>query len=1244
MKIKVGIFFGGPSREREISFAEGRTVYDNLNKTIFEPVPIFVDSHRNFIHLDWKYIYKESIRDFYPPVEALPASPNAFQIYVESLGKMDAAKAQTVFEAVGKKIAPEELPNLINIAFLALHGAYGEDGQLQAELEALKIPYTGSGINACEIGIDKARQKELMAEQDFNCPQITIVSKTDWQSADAETLYQNAKKNIGFPMVIRPARQGSSIGLSIIEKKSGLDGFVDAMNRAFFRQQLPLEQWNKMSEQEKVDFVRQLTDISVGLGFPMNLIDGEEKRVLSHPEALLSTLDEKSKYANADSILTLEAQQGEEKVILEEFIKGKEFSCIVIRKEDGSVVALPPTEVTGRKEVVDKLSTKVTPVDLPESQINTIREECERLFKELGFHTYAQIEGFITEEEKIFLNDPNTTSGVRPSFFFQEAAEIGLTPSQVLSYIIRISLQERIAEQPDVAAYKTLLQHLDDLLLSLNKSDNELQKIGVILGGYSFERHTSVESGRNIFEKLSSSDKYEALPFFLTGKDGDFEMYQLPINLLLKDNADDIRDEIQNYETPPLVQEIKERCEDIIQKYASKDVVFAPEKVGFYGLKAMVNGVFIALHGRPGEDGQLQEKLEEHDIPYNGSGIAASQLTINKFETIQTLKKEGFSVTDQLLARKATYEIDAEEFYQRIESRFNYPLIAKPVDEDSSAAVKVITNRTQLEAYTRLMFRPKNRKGAEARKVLQIDKKEEFPRKEEILFERLINGNGAAHFLEITAGLLTHLGADGTITYEVFEPSEVLAKGEGQNITPARFASNQSDNESIARQVKAELEKAARVLNVQGYAQIDAYVRIDEQKKSETIIIAVNSLPELTSATSIFQQAALNNYQPHEFIDQILEFGFKKESTPVAAVPPPVAEPAPEEVTNAPSPVKEEENIEQEQWVDKVEKKEVLEAKTAVTDSSNVQLAEDVSRSVTEAKPNSNSIQDRIKHALNAFWAFLKTPIFLRNFLGLLAAMLFLFMLVSLWLGVYTRHGESRQVGNYVGMDLDEAKRKAKSSSFSVVVSDSIFLVDRSPNVVLEQDPKPFSNVKEKRRIYLVVTKSTADEVTLPGLVGNYNFDQYTRQLRRMDIKFTIKERVFDAVEEENSIKYFFYNGKKITQDDLAEGVDVPKGSLLEFVVTERSSNRVTIPNLVCTRYEAATFLISSLNLNLGTVHGRVSDNAWVWKQDPPYTSGAQINMGAQIDIYLTDERPSGCTEDTDPSDLDFEENEEDFN
>ena len=87
--MRIGIIFGGPSREREISFAGGRTVYDNLDKSLFEAVPVFVDSLGNFMLLDWHFIYKGTIRDFYPPLEAVPFSMHHLQIYLESLGELE---------------------------------------------------------------------------------------------------------------------------------------------------------------------------------------------------------------------------------------------------------------------------------------------------------------------------------------------------------------------------------------------------------------------------------------------------------------------------------------------------------------------------------------------------------------------------------------------------------------------------------------------------------------------------------------------------------------------------------------------------------------------------------------------------------------------------------------------------------------------------------------------------------------------------------------------------------------------------------------------------------------------------------------------------------------------------------------------------------------------------------------------------------------------------------------------------
>jgi len=973
--LKVGIIFGGPSREREISFAGGRTVYDNLNKSLFEAVPLFVDSHRNFILLDWQYVYKGTIRDFYPPMSALPDSPNQFQVYLESLKDLTPDARDAMMRQVGRPVALAELADLVDVAFLALHGNFGEDGQIQGLLETLNIPYTGSGIRASSIGMDKAFQKKIMSAAGFPCPHIMEIKKDEWTRGVVSNFYKNVIEKTDFPIVIRPATQGSSIGVAIIDEREGEAGFLAAVDAAFFRLRISSNEWTNYSEEEKIQYLRRLGDIREGIGFPVNVYAksvlppapskggdkedvapskggdkedvapskggdrediapskggdtnvkiphkekdttassfsqseksppleggrGEESTLYKtyyHPENLLTFLNDY--FTKNNTTLTLESHLTEQVVIAEEFIDGQEFSCIVLRQEDGTATALPPTEIIKGKEVFDYrskylagLSRKETPIRLPDAQINEIRSECERLFGYLEFNTYARIDGFIKANGTIYLNDPNTTSGMLPSsFFFHQAAEIGLNPSQFLTYIIRASLQERMNTALEMSNLQHLIQQLDESINSLKSNTIEKKKIAVILGGYSSERHISVESGRNIYEKLASSDKYEPIPIFLTGNAETIELYQIPINLLLKDNADDIRDKIYTYKKHPVVEQIKTECHQLTQKYASSNVVFEPRKISYEELKNMVDATFIALHGRPGEDGTLQRVFDSIGLPYNGSPPDSAATTINKYKTLQKLKAEGFTVTEQLLVAKTDFTENADATVDEIEAKFNYPLIAKPLDDGCSSAVKMIKTREEMTAYLRGIFRNKNEEFVSQKDstILKLLPKEEFPHKEVALIEALITRGTAKHFLEVTGGLLTK-HTNGKAEYEIFEPSEALSEGEilsleekflageGQNITPARFADNQEDYAYIAAQVKADLRRAAKILNVQGYARIDAFVRVYEDNKAETIIIEVNSLPGMTPATCIFHQTAINGYKPYDFIDKILEYGLNGE-------------------------------------------------------------------------------------------------------------------------------------------------------------------------------------------------------------------------------------------------------------------------------------------------------------------------------------------------------------------------------
>ena len=889
--MRIGIFFGGKSREREISFAGGRTVYDLLDKSLFTPVPLFVDSLGNIILLDWQYLYKGSIRDFYPPVKSLSHDQYGFQIYAESLNP-DLEKQAELISGIGKAVSPQELKSLIDFAFLALHGSFGEDGTIQGMLDFYEIPYSGSGILPSAIGIDKRVQKDLMEKMNVLAARSFSIFRENWinNTAAKAAFYHKAQAEFQLPIVIKSSTQGSSIGVSILKQWDEAE-FYKIIDQSFFIRTITRHEWEVLDHEAKIFFTQQLCDIYEGTGVPFLT---ESKEILYHHsdvyEFLLSSFEE-----GAESI-RFESLQSEPAVLIEEFIEGKEFSCIVVEGEHGEAIALPPTEIIKSGSIFDYrakylpgIARKVTPINLPEDVVNHISASCETLYKLLHFDVYARIDGLVKADGSIYLNDPNTTSGMLPSsFFFHQAAEIGLSPSQFLTFIIHKSLQKRRATSHQYFKLSKSIDALDIALDRKQSADTGKMTVAVILGGYSTERHISVESGRNIYEKLSSSGKYNTIPVFLGNHADEMDFYTLPLNLLLKDNADDIAEKCRHYHSSPIIDKIIEKAAYITWRFSSANYEFKPKKLSLDEIAIMADFVFIGLHGRPGEDGTLQKLLQEKGIPYNGSGTASSATTIDKYLTNEILRSNGFLIPDHYLVKKEAWIHDKEALLLDIEKNISYPLIAKPSDDGCSSAVKKIRNRQELTFFTEAMFRNTEELDTTLRNKLELKHSEEFPFKNYFVVEELINANGADHFLEVTGGMLSSYDEKGAIQYEIFEPSEALAQkgilsleekflaGEGQNITPARFSTDENGNKSISEQVRSTLEKAAYLLNIEGYARIDAFVRIFPGNKTETIFIEVNSLPGLTPATCIFHQAAINGYKPFEFLDHIIQYGIAK--------------------------------------------------------------------------------------------------------------------------------------------------------------------------------------------------------------------------------------------------------------------------------------------------------------------------------------------------------------------------------
>jgi beta-lactam-binding protein with PASTA domain len=271
----------------------------------------------------------------------------------------------------------------------------------------------------------------------------------------------------------------------------------------------------------------------------------------------------------------------------------------------------------------------------------------------------------------------------------------------------------------------------------------------------------------------------------------------------------------------------------------------------------------------------------------------------------------------------------------------------------------------------------------------------------------------------------------------------------------------------------------------------------------------------------------------------------------------------------------------------------------------------------------------KLQTAAQETWWFLSSGIFMKNCAGVIAFVLAFVWMTSFWLKCYTDHGESLEVPNFVGMTLEEAQKKAKNRSFNLVVSDSVYRSDKPAFTILEQNPKPQWRVKEDRTIYLMVVKAVAENVLLPDIAGgNDDFEQYAKKLDLQQIKAEIVSRKFDPILEPNTIMEVIYDNDTIT-NRLRYGVKLPKGSTVLFVVSERENSMIEIPDVVCKKVDAAKFLISTSNLNLGNIVKDNSvldeDDAYVWKQEPTYQAGMTMRIGEQVTIYITGKKPNGC-------------------
>lgn len=236
-----------------------------------------------------------------------------------------------------------------------------------------------------------------------------------------------------------------------------------------------------------------------------------------------------------------------------------------------------------------------------------------------------------------------------------------------------------------------------------------------------------------------------------------------------------------------------------------------------------------------------------------------------------------------------------------------------------------------------------------------------------------------------------------------------------------------------------------------------------------------------------------------------------------------------------------------------------------------------------------------------------------------------------MWLRFYTNHGQKLEMVNFVGQDLEEAIDFADDKSFELIVSDSTFVIGKKGGIILDQNPKPKSFVKENRKVYVTITKFDPDKIAvsdLPTLYGN-DINQKLTELSFRGISGKIKSRKYDPGEP-NHILEVYYKGKLIIDaDNILSDLKINKGDELEFVVSDKESGEIIIPNLVCYAYQDVEFILSSNKLVLGEVtqKGTIDDinTAYVLAQEPSFDGVSKINMESKVNITIVKDKPGTC-------------------
>jgi D-alanine-D-alanine ligase len=226
-RLRVGVLYGGRSGEHEVSLASAAAVFANLDRERYESVPIRIEKDGRWVLADRPPTASSAAEVIEQARIESTRARSGREIFLlprpgdETLLAVD-RRGDGAADGTNAKVTELHL----DVIFPVLHGPFGEDGTMQGLLELANVPYVGAGVLASSVGMDKVASKVVFAAHGLAVSDYELVLRREWL-ADPHAVTKKLRDRLGFPVFIKPANLGSSVGISKVKSADALRPALD---------------------------------------------------------------------------------------------------------------------------------------------------------------------------------------------------------------------------------------------------------------------------------------------------------------------------------------------------------------------------------------------------------------------------------------------------------------------------------------------------------------------------------------------------------------------------------------------------------------------------------------------------------------------------------------------------------------------------------------------------------------------------------------------------------------------------------------------------------------------------------------------------------------------------------------------------------------------------------------------------------------------------------------------------------